>query len=132
MTTDVHGRTVRVANLREVARQRKVRTEEAIRNAVVSLDERHVPITVAAVAKTAGVTRQTVYNSPFRKEIEALRDQTRGKSARSTVRATATEASLKQRLDLAYREIEKLREERDKLRQTLNAVLAQQRQDSRR
>ena len=99
---------------------------------MVSLDERHVPITVAAVAKTAGVTRQTVYNSPFRKEIEALRDQTRGKSARSTVRATATEASLKQRLDLAYREIEKLREERDKLRQTLNAVLAQQRQDSRR
>lgn len=118
---------VRANQLRALATLRKAKSERAIQAAVAELDKQHRPITVAAVAKRAGVTRQTVYNSSYRKEIEEIRDRTRSTDKQPTIRARASEASLKRRLDLALQEIQHLTAENAKLQKSLADILAQYR-----
>lgn len=119
------AREARLKRLNEATAKRSARTEDAIRSAVQALNRAHLPINFSSIAKQAGVTRQTVYNSSFRKEIENLREKTSASRPRSEVRSQTSEASLKKRLDVAFGEIERLKTENQKLRKSLSDVLLQ-------
>jgi len=119
------AREARLKQLDAATTKRSARTDEAIRGAVQVLNRAHLPINFSNIAKQAGVTRQTVYNSSFRKEIENLREKTSAPRPRSEIRSQTSEASLKKRLDVAFGEIERLKIENHKLRKSLSDVLLQ-------
>lgn len=121
----------RAAPLLAAARQRhhdtRLRAVEALRR----LDTTGQPITFAAVAKAAGVSRAWLYRQPdLHAEIDKLRRRTQHPTRPlRPVREQATLESLRHQLEaLRVREVE-LQAENRRLRDALSHRLGQQRAD---
>jgi hypothetical protein len=80
------------------------------------------------VARRAGVSRQWLYTQPaLRAEIERLRDRPSPIADGVPARQRATEASLRQRLEMVRAENQRLREENTNLKTELALAYGQQR-----
>lgn len=122
MTTDAPP-TLAAATLRRTQTTR-ARTREALRR----LDRDGHPITFAAVADAADVSRSLLYRDPaLRCEIEALRTSNLTGTARPPVAQRASDASLHQRLTTALDDNRDLRAENQLLRDQLATTLGEQR-----
>ena len=109
--------------------QRAQSTRERAREALRQLDRDGLPVTFAAVADTAGVSRSLLYRDPdLRARIEALRPHQRSpETPRPPAIQRATDASLQQRLTAALDDNRALRSENSALRDQLAVMLGQQR-----
>ena len=109
------------------ARQRHQLTRSRAIHALRELDRAGTPLTFAAVARQAGVSRSWLYaQDDIREEIRRLRDATQ-RSASPPIPASqrASDASLLRRLEAAHAERNRLQEERARLREE-NAPLRRQ------
>jgi len=118
----------RNARLAQISRQRKEANELAIRQAMQKLEEQRKPVTVAAVAREAGVSRQTVYNSPHAAEVQKLSRKTMHLKQRPAVQTLASEASLQRRLEDQADEIRRLRNQLAEANDKVQRLLQEQAQ----
>jgi Family of unknown function (DUF6262) len=116
-------------HLRRAATARHAATLDRARAAVAELDRNGHPVTIAAVARAAHVSRSWLYQQPdLRDTIGRLRTATTGAtSTASPVAQRATPDSIRQRFDAARQEIHRLRVENAALRDQLARTLGQQR-----
>lgn len=99
----------RVARLLEVSHAKKEANKLRIREAMTLLERARKPITVAAVAREAGVSRQTLYASPFAAEVQELARRTAGLKERSAVAALPSEAAWRRRVQDLQDEVRDLK-----------------------
>jgi hypothetical protein len=112
------------------ARCRHELTRAKAVQAIRELDRTGTPISFAAVAHAAGVSRSWLYTEhDLRQEITRLREAT-GRAPTSGIPAgqRASDASLRRRLEVAEQRIRQLRVDNDKLRRQLAHALGDQRQ----
>lgn len=107
-------------------------TLQRARAALDELDRTGQAITIAAVARAAGVSRSWLYGQPdLRSTIHRLRAVTDNTTSSSSppipARQRATPASLRQRLDATRAQITRLRAENAALRDRLARSLGEQR-----
>lgn len=94
---------------------------------IAEFDRTRAAITVSGVANSAGVSRSWLYEQPdLLAEITRLRDRATD-SAPIPVAQRASDESLRQRLDAARAEIERLRAENVALRDQVARALGEQR-----
>ena len=101
------------------ARQRHELTRSRAIQALRELDRGGTPVTFAAVAEHAGVSRSWLYaQDDIREQIQRLRDATR-RSASAPIPASqrASDSSLLRRLETALAERSRLLEEHARLRE---------------
>jgi hypothetical protein len=107
-------------HLAEHARQRHEQTLDRARRTLVEMADAGELVTMALVARRAGVSRSWIYSQPeLRDRIQQLRSL---RATADVVRDTATRAtddSLRQRLTLAHERISRLRAENQQLRDAL-------------
>jgi len=110
------------------ARRHELTRARAIQ-ALRELDRAGAPVTFAAVATAAGISRSWLYTQPdIRSQIQKLRDATTGtRTAAIPARQRATNASLRSRLATALERNRQLTEENSRLRQQLARALGDQR-----
>ncbi len=98
--------------------------------ALRELDHAGTPVTFAAVAEKAGVSRSWLYaQDDIRNQIQRLRDATsQAPSPPIPAGQRASDDSLRHRLEAAHQQIRELRAERDRLRRQLARALGDQRQ----
>ena len=115
------------------ARRRHELTRAKAIQALRELDHAGTPISFAAVADAAGVSRSWLYaQDDLREQITRLRDATRRAPAPPIpTTQRAGDASLLRRLEAAHQRIQVLRAERDKLRHQLARALGGQRHTGR-
>ena len=115
------------------ARRRQELTRAKAIRALRELDQAGAPVTFAAVADAAGVSRSWLYaQDDLQQEITRLRDATRrAPHPPIPTNQRASDTSLRQRLEVAHQQIRQLREERDKLRHQLARALGDQRHTGR-
>lgn len=101
--------------------QRRERMHAEVTRTIRDLDKRGLPINVSRVAAAANVSRQWLYDSPFREEIERLRDTSR--APRASARDTASEASLRGQNEALRQRLTELRSENADLRKELERAL---------
>ena len=104
----------------------RARTIQALRE----LDRAGTPVTFAAVAAAAGISRSWLYTQPdIRDQIQQLRSATVNTSAHAAIPAgqRATDASLRARLTTALERNRLLAEENARLRRQLARALGDQR-----
>lgn len=101
----------------------------SVTRALRELDQARAPINFSSVASAAGVSRQWLYDSPFRAEIQALRARSflPGTKAR-TAREAASEASVRAQNHALRQRLKEVREENRALRMELERVLGALRQ----
>jgi hypothetical protein len=111
------------------ARRRHELTRAKAVQAIRELDRAGAPISFAAVAQAAGVSRSWLYaEDDLRQEITRLREAARRAPACGIPAAQrASDASLRRRLEVAEQRIRQLREDNDKLRRQLAHALGDQR-----
>jgi Family of unknown function (DUF6262) len=121
------------ASIITAARQRHELTRAKAIQALRELDHAGIPVTFAAVAAAAAVSRSWLYaQDDLREEIERLRQATkRSPNPPLPTSQRASDASLLRRLEAAHHQIQQLRDERDKLRHQLAHALGHQRQADR-
>jgi hypothetical protein len=115
------------------AHQRHELTRAKAIRALRELDHAGTPITFAAIAAAAQVSRSWLYaQDDLREEITRLRDATR-RAPTPPIPTTqrATDTSLRRRLETAHQQLRQLRDERDQLRRQLARALGDQRQAGR-
>ena len=112
------------------ARRRRELTRARAIQALRELDRAGTPVTFAAVAGQAGVSRSWLYaQDDIREQIRRLRDATRQAPAPPIPASQrASDISRLRRLEAAHQQIRELRDERDRLRQALARALGDQRQ----
>jgi hypothetical protein len=109
------------------ARKHAAAVKRAVR-AVEAMDSAGEAITFQAVARTAGVSRQWLYQQPeLRAEIERLRNLRTDGAAGVPSRQRASEASLRQRNRGLLEENARLRSENAQLKHELAVDYGQQR-----
>lgn len=116
------------------ARRRHELTRAKAIQALRELHHAGLPVTFAAVANTADVSRSWLYaQGDLREEIEQLREAT-GQATSPPLPRTqrASDASLLHRLEAAHQQIRRLRDERDRLRHQLAHALGDQRHQANR
>jgi len=104
-------------------------TAARARDAIDALDRAGTPITIAAVARTASVSRSWLYRQPdLRATIMRLRDLP-GPARATPLPATqhATTTSLRHRLDATRDEVTRLRADNARLRDQLAQALGKNR-----
>jgi hypothetical protein len=107
--------------LAEAAAGRTLAAESRVRQALRSLDRDGHPISFAAVAQHARVSRAFLYNHPdFRAEIEELRGRHAASPSRLPVAERSSEASVRTRLRAALDDNQRLRSEIAELREELS------------
>jgi len=94
----------------------------AVRRALQDLDAAGQPINISRVAAKAGVSRQWLYDSEYRTEIEKLRTLHPVLNSRPA-RERATEASLRAQLDTLRTRLTELRADNADLRRELERAL---------
>jgi AraC-like DNA-binding protein len=121
-------------HLRRAATARHEATLDRARHAIAELDRTGHPVTIAAVARAAHVSRSWLYKQPeLRDTINRLHTATTGAtSSASPVAQRATPDSIRQRLDATRQEIRRLRAENAALRDQLARTLGQQRANRKR
>jgi Family of unknown function (DUF6262) len=103
------------------ARHRHELTRARAIQAIRELDHSGAPLTFAAVAANAGVSRSWLYAQPdIRGEIVRMREATsRSPAAPIPAAQRSTDASLLRRLEAAHAERRRLQEENTRLRQEI-------------
>jgi Family of unknown function (DUF6262) len=125
MTGERRGdRAARVATLHTARLAVQQENHGKIRDAILRLEHARKPMTVAGVAREAGVARRTVYRSPHIEEIQALAQRTAGPS-RPAARDMQSAASCERRLLQALDQVKTLKTRLQKA-QTENAILQRQ------
>ena len=101
-----------------------------VKEALLRLERARKPISVAGVARAAGVTRATVYRSPFIGEIQDAARRTASSAPRGGMKEQASEASLRRRLQGALdelarvkRQLEVVQHEKAVLRHQMDAMV---------
>lgn len=103
------------AHLAAAARRRSEQTLARARKALRELSDAGAPITVSAVAARAGVSRAWLYTqAELRQQINAQRGVPPNRPTKPA--APASDASLRQRLNLAHTRIRELTDENAQLR----------------
>lgn len=103
------------SHLREAAAARSRRTRERAEHAIAAANDQ--PLTVAALARSAGVTRSWLYTQPdLLAQIAARPNRADPTAAESSA---ASEQSWKNRVELAHRRIAELTEQNAQLRHQL-------------
>lgn len=124
------SRADNTAHLRRAATVRHDATIARARTAIEEFDRTGEPVTVAGVATAAGVSRSWLYEQPeLIAAVNHLRERTvtSGDAAPVPSAQRASDESLRQRLDTAKVEIERLRTENSGLRDKLARALGEQR-----
>lgn len=105
--------------------QRSIQTASRVEAAMRVLNAQAEQITFASVAREAGVSRQWLYTSRYRDEIDRLRTRpaTAYGSNRRPVGEASTDASLRSRLASLQRRNTVLRQEAAELRRQLERAL---------
>lgn len=105
--------------------QRNIQTVSRVEAAMRALDKRGDQITFASVAREAGVSRQWLYVSRYRDEIERLRARPAPMRGERRLRSqeAATDASLRSRLSTLHKRNTELRQEAQDLRRQLERAL---------
>ena len=114
----------RGAHLPALRAEEREKNHAKIRASMLALEAERKPVNITSVARRAGLSRDTVYASPYRQEIERLRVKT-ADPVRASVQATRTEDSLRRQLRDAQDEIQRLRGKVKKLEVDLAAVVVQ-------
>lgn len=111
------------------ATQHRVETTRLrARTTLRQLDQDGIPITFAAVATAAGVSRSLLYRDPdLRAEIERLRTRDPQAPIRRPAAERASDASLAQRLTAALDDNRRLRDENHQLRHQIAVLLGERR-----
>ncbi|WP_413769007.1 DUF6262 family protein [Rhodococcus pyridinivorans] len=113
------------AHLRSAARQRSARTRHRAETALTDLQARNESITVAGLARAAGVARSWIYTQPdLLEQIHRSHDLAPRRPPPSTVTA-ASDASWQRRLELAHTRIAELTAEKTRLRHQLALAYGQ-------
>jgi hypothetical protein len=114
-------------HLVQAAAARHDRSLSRVRAAIDALERDGQPLTFAAVARVAGVSRSWLYDQPDLRDsiIRVRRDRPIASPVPSVQRASP--ASLRQRLDDAKDEVARLRAENTVLRDQLARRLGEQR-----
>jgi Family of unknown function (DUF6262) len=121
---------VRPDPLSEAAARRHELTRAKAVQALRELDRAGTPVTFAAVAQSAGVSRSWLYTQPdISGQIRRLREKTSGDGSAGAIPAgqRATDASLRSRLTAALDRSKQLAEENARLRRQLARALGDQR-----
>jgi hypothetical protein len=115
--------------LAAAAARRSAEARERATNVLRRLDAAGTPVTFAAVASTAGVSRSLLYRDPdIRAEIQRLRTATQHTAASPVPAAErATDASLRRRLETLLGDNRALRDENRQLRDQVAVLLGDQR-----
>jgi len=108
-----------------VARRQNARHKAS--QAIERLDQQGEPITFAAIAAAAGVSRTWLYRQDDLRELIRRLRVDNDRSVRTPPTQRASDASLRQRLDAARHEVAHLRSENADLRQRLERHLGDQR-----
>lgn len=102
------------AHLREAAAARSRRTRERAEHAIAAAKDQ--PLTVAALARSAGVTRSWLYTQP---DLLARIAERPNRTDPAGAPPAASEQSWKNRVELAHRRIAELTEQNAQLRHQL-------------
>jgi hypothetical protein len=95
--------------------------------ALTDLNRKGQPVTFAAIAQAANVSRSWLYTQPaLRNTITALRNDNPPQPSQPTAQR-ASAASLRQRLDTTRQDVARLRAENQTLRDQLALALGEQR-----
>lgn len=126
MSSEAAGR------LADAARRRSESAHSRARDAIRSLDRAGQPVSFAAVAETASVSRAWLYRVPeLRAEIERLRTGERRRATRLPAGQRASADSLRRRIETLLDANRLLREENRRLNDRLASVLGDARSPSR-
>ncbi len=109
--------------LRSFQERRTDELERRVEQAIRELDKAGLAITIAAVAKKAGVSRPWLYASKHAIEIKELRARTHPSKQRAPVAAQSSDESLRRRLSIALEDNKRLRADNKRLREELGKVL---------
>jgi hypothetical protein len=114
--------------LAAAAARRSAEARERATNVLRRLDAAVTPVTFAAVASTAGVSRSLLYRDPdIRAEIQRLRTATQHTASPVPAAERATDASLRRRLETLLGDNRALRDENRQLRDQIAVLLGNQR-----
>ena len=116
--------------LSQAAARRYELTRAKAIQALRELDRAGAPVTFAAVASAAGISRSWLYTQPdIRDQIRRLRGKTDGAGSAGAIPAgqRATDASLRTRLTAALTRNQRLTDENTQLRRQLARALGEQR-----
>jgi hypothetical protein len=111
---------MRADNTNHLAAATQQRSEQACiraEGALTQLIAARQPITVAGLARVAGVSRSWLYTQPVL--LEQLQQRSADKTTHSTTITRASDSSVQRRLELAYQRIAQQTEEIRKLRDQL-------------
>jgi negative regulator of sigma E activity len=117
------------APLAEAAARRHELTRSKAIQALRELDRAGTPVTFAAIASAAGISRSWLYTQPdIRSQVQRLRGSSRpGTSAAIPAAQRSTDSSLRARLAAALQRNQALAEENARLRRQLARALGDQR-----
>lgn len=118
------------APLAAAAARRHELTRSTAIQALRELDRSGTPVTFAAVAAAAGISRSWLYTQPdISDQIRRLRSNARDRSSADLIPAgqRATDASLRTRLTAALQRNQQLADENTRLRRQLARALGEQR-----
>jgi len=111
----------------QAAAARRQNARHKANQAIERLDQQGEPITFAAIAAAAGVSRTWLYRQDDLRELIARLRADNNQPVRAPATQRASDASLRQRLDAARHEVTHLRSENADLRQRLERHLGEQR-----
>lgn len=116
------------AALADATRHRAETTRKRARAALRHLDRAGTPVSFAAVAAAAGVSRSLLYRDPdLRAEIDRLRTRAPLGPTRLPAAEHTSDASLQQRLAAALDDNRALRDDNRQLRDQIAVLLGEQR-----
>jgi len=105
------------SHLTAAAQQRSEQARTRAEDALTQLIAARQPLTVAGLARAAGVSRSWLYTQPDL--LEQLQQRSADKTTHSTTITRASDSSLQRRLELAHQRITQQTEEIRKLRNQL-------------
>ena len=105
------------AHLQKAAAARHEQTRQRAIDALDHLQSAGAAVTVAGLARSAGVARSWIYTQPDL--LDRINAQPRSARATATSRTTASEESWQRRVELAHQRIKELTEENRQLRTQL-------------
>lgn len=103
--------------------QRRLDMHARVTRALKDLDAAGLSINISRVAAAAGVSRQWLYDSPNRAQIEALRGAHPAAALARPAREAASEASLRAHLDTLRERLWQTKAENAELRTQLERAL---------